>query len=326
MKILNKLKYIINEYRFLIILISIIIILIILIILNNSPFFKLKINDKMTKLSDFELDKDIFITSNKIYNYCKGLNKVEYVKVDFIKNNYENDIIHIDKWNNGDNKYDININDVKILVSGHSDLDISNNELEIINKQNINKWFSTNMNIRHPKCIALPLGITNKDEKNSEIHKIIGNTDTIYNISKTPKNIKNLVYLNISIDTYPQEREIIYEKYKNKSWVTTEKPTKTKEGHSHFMDQMYSHKFVFSPRGNGIDTHRMWESLYLRSIPIVKKCLAMEQFYDLPILFVEDWDNITEDYLNNKYIEIMNKEYPLYKLNIDYWKNMISNI
>ena len=49
------------------------------------------------------------------------------------------------------------------------------------------------MNIRHPKCIALPLGITNKDEKNSEIHKIIGNTDTIYNISKTPKNIKKLV-------------------------------------------------------------------------------------------------------------------------------------
>lgn len=91
------------------------------------------------------------------------------------------------------------------------------------------------------------------------------------------------------------------------------------------MDQMYSHKFVFSPRGNGIDTHRMWESLYLRSIPIVKKCLAMEQFYDLPILFVEDWDNITEDYLNNKYIEIMNKEYPLYKLNINYWLNYIYN-
>lgn len=87
MKILNKLKYIINEYKFLIILISIIIIL---IILKNSPFFKLKINDKMTKLSDFELDKaDYYDIENMPYiQYFDSmddlLNKINTVDYDDI--------------------------------------------------------------------------------------------------------------------------------------------------------------------------------------------------------------------------------------------------
>ena len=95
--------------------------------------------------------------------------------------------------------------------------------------------------------------------------------------------------------------------------------------HREFLKQIYSHKFVFAPRGNGIDTHRLWESLYLRTIPIVKKSIAMEDFYDLPILFVDDWDNITEDFLNQKYDEIINEKYPLEKLKIDYWFKLIEN-
>ena len=49
----------------------------------------------------------------------------------------------------------------------------------------------------------------------------------------------------------------------------------------------------------------------------------MEDFYDLPILFVDDWDNLSEEYLNSKYDEIMSKEYNLEKLKINYWNNLI---
>jgi len=49
----------------------------------------------------------------------------------------------------------------------------------------------------------------------------------------------------------------------------------------------------------------------------------MEDFYDLPILFVDNWESLTEDYLNMKYDEIMSKEYNLEKLKIDYWKKFI---
>lgn len=52
----------------------------------------------------------------------------------------------------------------------------------------------------------------------------------------------------------------------------------------------------------------------------------MEDFYDLPIIFVDDWENITEDFLNEKYEEIISKEYPLYKLKVSYWFEKITNI
>ena len=49
----------------------------------------------------------------------------------------------------------------------------------------------------------------------------------------------------------------------------------------------------------------------------------MSQFEDLPILFVDDWDNITPEWLEDKYEEIIKKQYPLYKLNVSYWNMRI---
>ena len=193
----------------------------------------------------------------------------------------------------------------------------------MLNNTNLEKWFCLNKSIVHPKLVSIPLGITNKDEPNSRIHKIIGNTDRIYEISNKPKIIKNLVYLNISASTFPKERKRIIELYKDKDWVTQGKTNKSENGHYNFLYEVYSHKFVFSPRGNGVDSHRLWESLYLRSIPIVKKCIEMEDFYDMPILFVDSWEDITKEYLDKKYQEIINKTFNLEKLKIDYWLKLI---
>ena len=139
----------------------------------------------------------------------------------------------------------------------------------------------------------------------------------------TNKTIQNLVYMNFSISNFPEERENIYHFYKDKSWVTIGTTDISENGHQRFLEDIYSHKFCFAPRGNGIDTHRLWESLYLRTIPIVKKCIGMEDFYDLPILFVDDWENLSEDFLNERYNEIMQKEYPLEKIKIDFWLQYI---
>ena len=288
----------------------------------------------MEKLSNFYPCIDDFITSDKILYFCENLNnkEIQYIKTDFIKHrnqNQNNNIININNWRNLNKN--INIKDIKILISGHSDYDVSINELDILNNNYLKIWFCENLNINHSKLYSIPIGIPNKDEdwvpykEHPNYYKIIGNTDLLYNISKTSKKIKNLVYMNFSIITYSLERQLVFDLYNNKNWVTLNNNDITEKGYNNYLDEIYSHKFVFAPRGNGIDTHRIWESLYLRSIPIVKKCIGMEQFYDLPILFVDDWNNITEDFLNEKYHEIINKEYPLEKLKIDYWLNLIKN-
>ena len=36
--------------------------------------------------------------------------------------------------------------------------------------------------------------------------------------------------------------------------------------------------FIISPPGNGIDTHRVWETIYAGSYPVVEKNLSMNSF------------------------------------------------
>ena len=50
----------------------------------------------------------------------------------------------------------------------------------------------------------------------------------------------------------------------------------------------------------------------------------MSWFNDLPILQVDDMCTLTKSYLEEKYEEIMSKEYNLDKLKISYWLNQIS--
>ena len=79
------------------------------------------------------------------------------------------------------------------------------------------------------------------------------------------------------------------------------------------------------PNGNGVDTHRLWETLYLKSIPIVKHSINADFYFDLPIVFVNDWKEITKDFLINEYDRIASANWNLEKLNFDYWKNKILN-
>ena len=88
-----------------------------------------------------------------------------------------------------------------------------------------------------------------------------------------------------------------------------------------YINDLSSYKFAISPQGNGVDCHRTWECLYLGVIPIVENSISMSFFQELPILFVDNYDIITEDFLHKKYNEFSNKKFNLEKLNIKYWEN-----
>lgn len=50
--------------------------------------------------------------------------------------------------------------------------------------------------------------------------------------------------------------------------------------------------FEASPHGNGLDCHRTWEALLLKTVPIVKTS-PLDSMYDgLPVAIVEDWRQI----------------------------------
>ena len=85
---------------------------------------------------------------------------------------------------------------------------------------------------------------------------------------------------------------------------------------------------MMCPRGCGLDTYRMWDCLYLGCIPIVVKYEGYADYSDLPILFIDKWEdylNITEDYLENKWKEMVEKNYNYDKLHFSWWQNKITN-
>jgi len=51
--------------------------------------------------------------------------------------------------------------------------------------------------------------------------------------------------------------------------------------------------FVISPHGHGLDCHRTWESLVLGNIPIVKRSSLDPLYEGLPVVIVDEWQEIT---------------------------------
>jgi hypothetical protein len=90
-----------------------------------------------------------------------------------------------------------------------------------------------------------------------------------------------------------------------------------------YLRQLHSHKFCLSPEGSGMDCFRTWEALYSKSIPIVQESIHMSAFKDLPILFTKDYSEITKNYLENKYEEMLETDYNMDKLHFSYWKHLI---
>ena len=111
--------------------------------------------------------------------------------------------------------------------------------------------------------------------------------------------------------------------------------------HNQYFKTLSTYKFVISPEGNGIDCHRHYEALMAGCIPIIENHPGIKEKYKgCPILFTEDYSEITKEYLEQKYLEMIDTEYDFSKLflssysveeqiqikkNGNYWSNRLAN-
>lgn len=91
-------------------------------------------------------------------------------------------------------------------------------------------------------------------------------------------------------------------------------------------EEVFSHtlenKFVLSPRGRGPDCFRTWETLYLGAYPIVQKSALDELFTDLPVLIVNEWEDVTAELLSRTFLNFSKKSYEYQKLYPSYWNSL----
>ena len=121
--------------------------------------------------------------------------------------------------------------------------------------------------------------------------------------------------MNFSPGTYPKEREFVYSHFAKFSWCKKSNPKNL----GSYLTDMIAAKFTLSPRGNGIDCHRTWEALLMGAIPIVRSSSLDPLYKDLPVLIIDDWEDVTENFLQEEYNLIKNKTFRMEKIYLQYW-------
>ena len=167
---------------------------------------------------------------------------------------------------------------------------------------------------------TIPIGLGNKDNYSPgfiEFLKKFIPTVT----PPTQRRSDKLLYINMTLRTN-KIREEMYNKLKDKEfcYVTTRKPNKE------FIKELSEFKFVASPKGLGTDCHRTWEAMLIGTIPIIDRSEMSHLFDDLPVLIIDSWNQITREFLEEKFTEIISKSYNLKKLYADYWFDQIRKV
>jgi hypothetical protein len=86
---------------------------------------------------------------------------------------------------------------------------------------------------------------------------------------------------------------------------------------------MAQSKFVICPEGNGLDCHRTWEALLMGAIPVIKHSTLDPLFEGLPVLLVDSWDQVTEEFLYAVYACMKTEHFQHERMFARYWLDKI---
>ena len=78
----------------------------------------------------------------------------------------------------------------------------------------------------------------------------------------------------------------------------------------YYYERLCEYKFFLVPLGNGIQTPKICESIMCETVPVVTGHVAhheLRELYGLPLLIVNDWSDITEQFLNEQWNSVYSK-------------------
>ena len=203
------------------------------------------------------------------------------------------------------------------LFSHNSDAVIDEKYKNLLSEK-VLYWFAQNLDFKiSDNVLPIPIGLENrwyqKNGKLKPIKKVV--------MKNTKKNL-------LILSAFNTETNIIRKDVKNlagkKEFITQLNSNYKMQ----YLDHLSRSKFNLCPEGNGLDTHRIWESLIFNSIPILVKSSFSKNFKQLgiPLLVLDDWSellSLKKNDLNiyyDKYSDINMRKFSTF----DYWENFIN--
>ena len=176
-------------------------------------------------------------------------------------------------------------------------------------------WFGQNSYSK--QVISLPIGFENRRWEQYFGPK----TEILNKVQNSEINPLKSVYLNCKKTTSLQERTDCYNKASKMNFVTVDHH---KLSYQEYLTKIKNHKFVMSPRGNGLDCHRTWETLAMKRVPILKREGSYERLYkNIPVLFVDQWEDLYKINFEEEYSKFSFKEQDYLKFK--FWEDLILN-
>jgi hypothetical protein len=180
-----------------------------------------------------------------------------------------------------------------VLITHNSDENIRWNESTktILSCPHLLMWYSQNVGIQHEKLRLLPIGMANRQWKHGDI-------DFFDDFVPPMKKTKH-IYFYFNVYTNMSKRMDCIQQLGKKIPVSS-----TLMSPQEYKRHLSEYQFCICPEGNGYDTHRFWEALYLKVIPIVLKNDFITQLQntpylsDIPMVVLDSWQDLDPATLN----------------------------
>jgi hypothetical protein len=194
------------------------------------------------------------------------------------------------------------------LVSANHDETFTDDMMKMV-APHVTKVYAVNCSAKD--AIQIPMGF--RDDQYTS-HKVLKD---ILEDSNKSSNKTTLCLVNFLVANNGDERSKARDAFKDAPWATKSEYMNynaekalvhnnpdVMQKRVEYYTQLKITKFVICPPGTGMDTHRVYETLYYGGIPIIKTSFLDPMYKKLGgCWIVNDWSEVTEEECNKRWAE-----------------------
>lgn len=203
----------------------------------------------------------------------------------------------------------------KVLITGNSDENFS----KVVSlPKSIRNWYCQNNAVLNSKMVkTLPIGLENS--RLGRFKLLDFNQKIFANASLDQVLVPPMSMTNTSRIFAIKEAMKYAKMFKVQNKMIDEKD---------YMNLTRMYRFIFCCEGNGYDSHRVWETLYRGSFPVLlnSKWAKSLQYLNLPILMIDSFEAVNQKMLT----KFANRHHDFEPIKTDclwtpFWKELINN-
>ena len=270
---------------------------------------------------------DIAVDSNASWPYISGSNFIlisDYVydhkvnNIEPIERIKDSEIVYVKTDYIGQFFLNIfpKIKNKFILITHNSDYSTTPEHKQYLNDEKLIAWFGVHPSFEHPKFVPLTIGFGNAVYADQLQFIRQFNHNSLINWFDR----KYLLYINFNANNNLSKRQHLFSVFKNIPDVLI---IDHKTDYLTFMNNIGNSKFTLCPVGNGLDTHRFTETIFMGSIPILEKSLLMPIYKETTSIVLNDLRDLNVTMLREPHSFVTNMNFSRKILMMQYWLDKI---